>query len=124
MKLSRLNVIAAMILWSAWPPSNASAEALKDQIVGVWSFVSSLDIYADGRAVDRWGSNPRGIFISEVLTENSLLLNERIASPPSSGLCQILPPAERPAGVLGDSHMRTTRPIGISDFKNRQFARV
>src|SRR5436853_4845359 len=63
MKLVHRAVIAAITLWSTFLPSNAFAEGLRDQIVGVWSFVSSLDIYADGRTVDRWGSNPKGIFI-------------------------------------------------------------
>jgi hypothetical protein len=63
MNWARFCGVTAVMLGLALQPSNVSAQALKDQIVGVWSFVSSLDIYADGRTVDRWGGNPRGIFI-------------------------------------------------------------
>jgi Lipocalin-like domain len=43
--------------------STAQQKSIKDQIAGTWIFVSALDIYPDGRKNDRWGSNPKGVFI-------------------------------------------------------------
>jgi hypothetical protein len=45
--------------------SSASAQqkSMKDQIVGTWTFVSALDVHPDGKKTDRWGSNPKGIFM-------------------------------------------------------------
>lgn len=34
--------------------------SLTDQIVGTWELVSSVDLHADGRRTDTWGSAPRG----------------------------------------------------------------
>jgi hypothetical protein len=41
----------------------AQQKSLKDQIVGTWTFVSALDVHPDGKKVDRWGANAKGIFI-------------------------------------------------------------
>jgi hypothetical protein len=41
----------------------AQQKSLKEQIVGTWLFVSGLDVHPDGRKVDRWGSNPKGLLI-------------------------------------------------------------
>ena len=38
-------------------------KTLKQQIVGTWAFVSALDVKADGTTSNRWGSNPKGIFM-------------------------------------------------------------
>jgi hypothetical protein len=38
-------------------------KSLKDQIIGTWTFVSALDVKPDGTKSDRWGPNPKGIFI-------------------------------------------------------------
>jgi len=45
--------------------SSASAQqkSMKDQIVGTWTFVSALDVHPDGKKTDRWGPNPKGIFM-------------------------------------------------------------
>src|SRR2546427_3845456 len=45
--------------------SSAAAQqrSMKDQIVGTWTFVSALDVHPDGKKADRWGSNPKGIFM-------------------------------------------------------------
>ena len=41
----------------------AQQKTLKDQIIGTWTFVSGLDVHPDGRKTDRWGPNPKGIFM-------------------------------------------------------------
>jgi hypothetical protein len=41
----------------------AQQKTIKDQIVGTWTFVSALDVHPDGKKTDRWGTNPKGIFI-------------------------------------------------------------
>jgi hypothetical protein len=58
-----LSVIAALGL--ALLPGNAFSQqkSLKDQVVGTWTFVSALDVKPDGTKSDRWGPNPKGIFI-------------------------------------------------------------
>src|SRR5262245_59585578 len=58
-----LTVIAALGL--AFLPSDALSQqkSLKEQIVGTWTFVSALDVKPDGTKSDRWGPNPKGIFI-------------------------------------------------------------
>jgi hypothetical protein len=38
-------------------------KTLKRQIVGTWTFVSALDVKADGTKSNRWGSDPKGIFM-------------------------------------------------------------
>jgi len=57
--------IFSLSLGLAMLPSVAVAQQkpIKEQIAGTWTFVSALDIYPDGRRNDRWGSNPKGIFI-------------------------------------------------------------
>jgi hypothetical protein len=61
--ISSLSVIAALGL--ALLPGNAFSQqkSLKDQVVGTWTFVSALDVKPDGTKSDRWGRNPKGIFI-------------------------------------------------------------
>src|SRR6267143_4299847 len=38
-------------------------KTLKKQIVGTWTFVSAFDVKADGTKSNRWGYNPKGIFM-------------------------------------------------------------
>ena len=33
------------------------------RLVGTWSFVSSVNTRKDGSTFDRWGANPKGIFM-------------------------------------------------------------
>ena len=60
-----LSAITATALGLAILPGVAVAQSksIKEQIAGTWTFVSALDIYPDGRRNDRWGSNPKVIFI-------------------------------------------------------------
>src|SRR5262249_7956875 len=58
-----LSAIAALAL--ALLPGSAFSQqkSLREQIVGTWTFVSALDVKPDGTKSDRWGPNPKGIFI-------------------------------------------------------------
>jgi hypothetical protein len=55
----------ALLGWGVALPGAAFAQQklIKEQIVGTWTFVSALDIYPDGRKNDRWGTNPKGVFM-------------------------------------------------------------
>ena len=58
-----LSTIVALGL-ALLPGSAVSQQkSLKEQIVGTWTFVSALDVKPDGTKSDRWGTNPKGIFI-------------------------------------------------------------
>ena len=39
------------------------ADSFAGRIVGTWSFASSVNMRKDGSNFDRWGANPRGIFM-------------------------------------------------------------
>jgi hypothetical protein len=67
---SALNSTAITALGLALLPSEATGQqnTLKDQLVGTWAFVSAVETHKDGtKTTDRWGPNPRGLFI---LTSN------------------------------------------------------
>src|SRR5438128_9872089 len=59
------SLLAMIAIGFAVLPCNAAAQqkSIKEQIVGAWTFVSALDVYPDGRKNDRWGTNPKGVFI-------------------------------------------------------------
>ena len=64
MKRRTILEISAMTLLALTSlPASVAAQSIKDQIVGAWTFVSALDIHPDGRKDDRWGPNPKGVFI-------------------------------------------------------------
>ena len=50
-------------------PARAQAEpahppdSIAGRLVGTWSFASSVNTRKDGSTFDRWGANPRGIFM-------------------------------------------------------------
>ena len=60
-----LNLSAIAAVGVAAPLSTAVGQekTIKDQIVGTWTFVSALDVQPDGKKTDRWGLNPKGIFM-------------------------------------------------------------
>jgi hypothetical protein len=60
-----LSLAAIVAVGLAAPLSTAEGQqkTIKDQIVGTWTFVSALDVHPDGKKIDRWGSNPKGIFM-------------------------------------------------------------
>jgi hypothetical protein len=58
-------VTAAAILATAVLPTPAGAgpKSLAEQLVGTWTFISSINRRKDGSIVDRWGQKPKGIFM-------------------------------------------------------------
>jgi len=58
-----LSVITALGLTLLPGSALAQQKSLKEQLVGTWTFVSALDVHPDGRKIDRWGPNPKGVFM-------------------------------------------------------------
>jgi hypothetical protein len=58
---------AIAVLGLAMLPGNtvAQTKSLKDQLIGTWIFVSSVNTRADGSKFDAWGANPKGTTIFE-----------------------------------------------------------
>jgi hypothetical protein len=50
---SILKIAAMTLLALGWFPCSATAQSIKEQIVGAWTFVSALDVHPDGRKDDR-----------------------------------------------------------------------
>jgi hypothetical protein len=69
MVMERREFIALVGMAAAAMPSRAGAEptrppdSISAQLVGTWSFVSSLSTRKDGSTFERWGANPSGIFM-------------------------------------------------------------
>jgi hypothetical protein len=61
-----LSAVTALGLASL-PNSSALSQqkTLKDQLVGTWTFVSSVNTRPDGSKYDAWGANPKGTTIYE-----------------------------------------------------------
>jgi hypothetical protein len=60
-----LSAIAALGLALLPSSSVAQTKSLKDQLVGTWTFVSSVNTRADGTKFDAWGANAKGTTIYE-----------------------------------------------------------
>ena len=43
--------------------SKHPADSLAGRIVGTWSFAASVNTRKDGSTFDRWGANPKGLFM-------------------------------------------------------------
>src|SRR3954465_4843218 len=69
MAMERREFIALIGMAAAAMPSRASAEptrppdSISGRLVGTWSFASSVKTRKDGSTFDRWGTDPRGIFM-------------------------------------------------------------
>jgi hypothetical protein len=67
--MERREFIALLGMAAAVMPAHAGAEpapsdgSLTSRLAGTWSFASSLNTRRDGTVFDRWGSNPKGIFM-------------------------------------------------------------
>jgi Lipocalin-like domain len=62
-KILSLSAIATVGLTAPLSTAVGQEKTIKDQIVGTWTFVSALDVQLDGKKTDRWGPNPKGIFM-------------------------------------------------------------
>ena len=91
-----LTVMALMLLGLAVP---AKAQALKQQLVGTWTFVSSTTKLPDGSPL--WGSNPRGllIFMENGRYSSQIMRSDRAKF--ASGNRATGTPEENKATVLG-----------------------
>jgi hypothetical protein len=69
MAMERREFIALIGMAAAAMPSRVGAEpthapdSISGRLVGTWSFVSSVTTRKDGGTFDRWGANPKGIFM-------------------------------------------------------------
>jgi hypothetical protein len=67
--MERREFIALIGMAAAAMPAHASAEpmhapdSISARLVGTWSFASSVNTRKDGSTFDRWGANPKGIFM-------------------------------------------------------------
>src|SRR5258708_38416888 len=59
---STFSILTMTMLGLALLPVSVGAQqkTLKDQIVGAWTFVSSVNTRPDGSKYDPWGANPKG----------------------------------------------------------------
>lgn len=60
-----LGATALLALGGTLPANKSSAQqkGLKEQLIGTWKFVSSIDTNKDGTKTDRWGANADGLAI-------------------------------------------------------------
>jgi hypothetical protein len=69
MAMERREFIALIGMAAAAMPSRVGAEpthppdSISGRLVGTWSFVSSVSTRKDGSTFERWGANPKGIFM-------------------------------------------------------------
>jgi hypothetical protein len=67
--MERREFIALIGMAAAAMPARASAEpthapdSISARLIGTWSFASSVNTRKDGSTFDRWGTNPKGIFM-------------------------------------------------------------
>ena len=74
-RISNLVVITALGL-AVLPTGAASQQkTLKEQLIGTWTFVSSIDTNKEGVKSDRWGPNPIGLFILEANGRYSFMVS-------------------------------------------------
>jgi hypothetical protein len=66
--------IASLVVAALTGISNANADGLKQQVVGVWSLVSQAVEKPDGSRVERFGSNPKGIGVFDQNGRFSMIL--------------------------------------------------
>jgi hypothetical protein len=78
--MQRLNILslsAITALGLAFLSGNAIAQqkSLKEQLVGTWLFVSSIDTQKDGTKTDRWGPSPKGTLVFDANGRYVLAIN-------------------------------------------------
>lgn len=61
--IALIGMAAAVLPQSALAGPAHSPDSLAGRLVGTWSFISSVNTRKDGSTFDRWGANPRGIFM-------------------------------------------------------------
>jgi len=63
--IALLGIAAAMMPPGARADAQPVAALAVDRLAGAWSFASSINTRWDGSTFDRWGENPKGIFMFE-----------------------------------------------------------
>ena len=53
----------------------AQQKSLKEQLTGIWTFVSALETSKDGKTSDRWGANPKGMIILDASGRYSFMIS-------------------------------------------------
>src|SRR6185295_7978329 len=77
--MERREFIALMGMAAAAMPSPAAAgvhapDSIAGRLVGTWSFASSINIRSDGTTFDRWGANPKGVFMFDSAGNYALII--------------------------------------------------
>src|SRR5207249_3550908 len=49
-------------------------QSLKEQLIGTWTLVSTVDVKPDGSKVERWGANPKGMLVFDGSGHYSLMI--------------------------------------------------
>jgi hypothetical protein len=64
-RILSLSAITALGLATLPTAAISQQKTLKEQLVGTWTFVSSIDTNKEGVKSNRWGTNPIGLLILE-----------------------------------------------------------
>ena|SRR2546425_235449 len=73
-----LSIATVTALVFALLPSSslrAQQKSLREQLIGTWTFVASVDVRKDGTRVDRWGPNPKGMLVFDTSGRYVLVIN-------------------------------------------------
>jgi len=73
--LTQLFVITLLALIFLPGPVLAQQKSLKEQLIGTWMYVSSIDTNKEGVKSDRWGPNAKGLFIFEANGQYSFMIS-------------------------------------------------
>ena len=77
--MERREFIALIGSAAAAMPARAEAgvhppDSLGGRLVGTWGFASSINIRSDGTTFDRWGANPKGVFMLDPVGNYALII--------------------------------------------------
>jgi Lipocalin-like domain len=73
--VTQLSVITSLTLIFLLGPVLAQQKSLKEQLIGTWIFVSSVDTNKEGVKSDRWGPNAKGLIIFEANGRYSFMIS-------------------------------------------------
>jgi len=73
--LTQLSVITLLALIFLPGPVLAQQKSLKEQLIGTWAYVSSVDTNKEGVKSDRWGPNAKGLIIFEANGQYSFMIS-------------------------------------------------
>lgn len=74
-RLAELSVVTLLTLVS-WPGGGfAQQKSLKEQLIGTWTYVSSVNSSKEGVKSDRWGPTAKGLIIFEANGQYSFMIS-------------------------------------------------